>query len=96
MDHPLEVPPNAFQMDFDVLPTDIDAQNHANNVRVVDWMNTAAVEHSNQLGFDVPRYQEIGGIFVVRRHEIDYISPSFEGERLRWLRSAAASLSGAT
>jgi len=83
MDHPAEVPLNAFKMDFDVLPTDIDAQNHANNVRVVDWMNTAAVEHSNELGFDVPRYQEIGGIFVVRRHEIDYISPSFEGERLR-------------
>lgn len=73
---------NPFRVDRTVVADDIDAQGHVSNVRVLDWMNQAAIAHSEALGFDVPRYREIGGIFVVRRHELDYLAPAYEGEAL--------------
>ncbi|MGE0707188.1 MAG: acyl-CoA thioesterase [Planctomycetota bacterium] len=75
-------PPNAFRFEIEVVEADIDAQGHVSNVRVLDWMNQAAIAHSEALGFDVPRYREVGGIFVVRRHEIDYLAPAYLGQRL--------------
>lgn len=65
-----------------VQPEDIDAQGHVSNVKVVDWMNQVAIEHSDALGFDVARYREVGGIFVVKRHEIDYLASAYAGEEL--------------
>jgi acyl-CoA thioester hydrolase len=73
---------NPYVRHLTVLAGDIDAQGHVSNVKILDWMNQAAIEHSDALGFDVPRYREIGGIFVVKRHEIDYVSSAYEGERL--------------
>ena len=71
-----------FLLTWRVAAEDIDAQGHVSNVRILHWMNRAAIEHSEALGYDVPRYREIGGIFVVRRHEIDYLASAYEGEEL--------------
>lgn len=79
MEPPVRAP---FALEITVAPEDIDEQRHVSNVRVLDWMNRAAIAHSAALGFDFPRYQEVGGIFVVRRHEIDYLLPAYLGERL--------------
>lgn len=75
---------NAFRLEIEVAPPDIDALDHVSNVRYVDWMNRAAVEHSNALGWDLARYREIGGVFVVRRHEIDYLASARLGDKLVW------------
>ncbi len=75
-------PARAFVLSIAVSPQDIDAQGHVSNVRVLDYMNRAAIAHSETLGYDVPRYREVGGIFVVRRHEIDYLASAYEGETL--------------
>lgn len=74
--------PNAFALRLVVTPDDVDAQGHASNVRVVDWMNRAAIAHSEAVGMDLTRYRALGGTFVVRRHEIDYMAPAFEGEEV--------------
>jgi acyl-CoA thioester hydrolase len=79
---PMHVPSNAFAWPVTVSERDIDVQNHASNVAVVDWMNRAAWEHSKQLGFDAADYQKIGGMFVVRRHEIDYRAQAMLGDQL--------------
>jgi acyl-CoA thioester hydrolase len=76
------VPARAFVLPVRVAPGDIDAQGHVSNVRVLDYMNQAAIAHSDALGFDVARYREVGGIFVVRRHEIDYLASAYEGDEL--------------
>src|SRR3954468_11967328 len=73
---------NAFALKFAVVAEAIDELEHASNVRVVHWMNRAAVEHSRSLGFDVTRYRELGGVFVVRRHEIDYLASARLGDEL--------------
>ncbi|HZU98636.1 MAG TPA: thioesterase family protein [Planctomycetota bacterium] len=73
---------NPFVLRFTVTADDIDELDHVSNVRIVHWMNRAAVEHSTSLGFDVKRYRELGGVFVVRRHEIDYLASARKGDEL--------------
>lgn len=76
-------PRNAFVWEVTVEPDDIDGQGHASNVCVVKWMNSAAWEHSKALGWDIEQYRQLGGWFVVRRHEIEYHRPSLLGDVLR-------------
>ena len=66
------IPANAFAVSFVVKPTDIDGLNHAANYRICQWISDAALAHSYALGFDEARYRQLGGWFVLRRHEIDY------------------------
>ena len=51
---------------------DIDDADHVSNIVYVRWMQDLAIEHSNSHGWDWQRYVDFGGIFVVKRHEIDY------------------------
>jgi len=71
-----------FVLRYTVPAEDIDEQGRANNVAYVRWMNVVAVAHSNALGYPWERFVEIGAMFVVRRHEIDYRLPVFEGDVL--------------
>lgn len=73
---------NAFALRFPVTAEDIDELDHVSNVRIVHWINRAAIEHSRSLGFDYARYRELGGVFVVRRHEIDYLASARLGDEL--------------
>ena len=77
-----EVPINAFVMEVTVGDDDIDMQGHVSNLEIVRWMSRVAWAHSTALGFDEVKYQELGGWFVVRRHEIDYLAPAVAGDRL--------------
>ncbi len=54
--------------------SDIDVLNHVNNEVYLRWLMESAVAHSDYLGFPVSEYTKIGSAFVVRRHEIDYLS----------------------
>lgn len=82
-DHPPNhAPANAFVWPVTVDASHIDPQNHASNVAIVDWMNTAAWRHSVALGYDTPAYERLGGMWVVRRHEIDYHLPALLGDQL--------------
>lgn len=71
-----------FLLPWRVGREDIDDLNHVSNVRVLHWMNEAAKAHSESLGFDVARYHALGGVFVVRRHEIEYLRQIFRDEEL--------------
>lgn len=65
-----------------VCPTEIDALGHVNNVVYQQYLERAAVEHSAHLGFDLARYREFGGVFVMRRIGIEYLRPAIEGDAL--------------
>ena len=75
-------PTTPFIWPVTVSEKDIDPQEHASNVAVVAWMNRAAWEHSKSLGYDTPDYRRLGGMFVVRRHEIDYHASAYLGDKL--------------
>ena len=73
---------NPFALTFAVRREDLDELEHVSNVRVLFWMNRAAVEHSASLGWDLDRYRREGGVFVVRRHEIDYLASAKLGDQI--------------
>lgn len=75
-------PTNAFRLSITVDQSHIDPQGHVSNVTVVDWMNTAAWRHSVALGWSNAEYETIGGMWVVRRHEIDYHHPAVLGDEV--------------
>jgi acyl-CoA thioester hydrolase len=60
----------------------IDELGHASNVAWVRWVQDAAKAHSARSGFDYARYVELGAVFVVRRHELDYLGSALEGDEL--------------
>lgn len=71
-----------FIYPVEITPADIDEQGHVNNAVYVRWMDRAAYAHSASLGYGWDRYQALGTSFVVRRHEIDYLSGALLGERI--------------
>jgi acyl-CoA thioester hydrolase len=76
-----------------VADADIDELEHANNVAYVRWLQDVAIAHSSAVGLDFEAYKRIGGVFVVRRHEVDYLRPVVRGARLdvrTWIESAMA------
>jgi len=84
------VVPEPFSHFFEVPEEDIDNLGHASNIAVVRWVQDVAIAHSCAVGFGFDEYKSIGGIFVIRRNEIDYLRPVLRGERLElrtWLSS---------
>ncbi len=80
---------------FRVASDDIDALGHAGNVSWVRWVNGIAEAHSRAADLGPERYREMGVIWVVRRHEIEYLAEALEGEALEAL-TWVASWRGAT
>jgi acyl-CoA thioester hydrolase len=78
----IEPPANAFTHRFSVPLSDIDDLGHAGNVSWVRWVNEAAGAHSLSVGLDLEAYRKLGMIWVVRRHDIEYLGAAFEGEAL--------------
>lgn len=58
-----------FELPLDVLPSDIDALGHVNNVVYLRWVQDAAVAHWTAL---TTAEQRARIVWVAMRHEIDY------------------------
>lgn len=92
----LPMPPPArpqHTITIDVLDTDIDELGHASNIAYVRWIQEIAIAHSVAVGLDFEAYRRHGGVFFVRRHEIDYLRPVLRGDQLEvrtWIDSAMA------
>jgi len=78
-----------FEMAVPVLPSDIDEQNHVNNMVYLRWVQEVAIAHWRALA-PVDARDTIG--WVVLRHEIDYKTPATFGEEVilrTWVGQAA-------
>jgi acyl-CoA thioester hydrolase len=67
---------------------EVDGLGHVNNAVYLNYLEQAAIDHATLLGLDEARLRGLGGTFVARRHEIDYIRPALGGDALRvvtWL-----------
>lgn len=85
--------PSFFMLRMLVDDRDIDQLDHVNNLAYLRWVLDVALTHSTAVGLDVETYQRLGGVFVVRRHEIDYLRPVLRGESLElrtWIDSVFA------
>jgi acyl-CoA thioester hydrolase len=72
----------AFSKRVVVSSDDIDMLGHASNISFVRWIQDVAMEHSRAMGLGLAEYQGIGAVFVVRRHEVDYLRPARLGEEI--------------
>lgn len=88
-------PAHAFVHAFSVEESDIDELGHANNVVWVRWVNEAAIAHSRSAGLGPDTYFSMRMLWVVRRHDIEYLVPALAGESLEAL-TWVATLKGAT
>lgn len=82
-----------FILNVVVAEADIDELGHASNIAYVRWIQDAALAHSVGVGLGFEEYRKLGGIFFVRRHEIDYLRPVLRGDPLElrtWIDSVAA------
>ena len=78
----MNLPPsdrNVFVLPIKVSTSDIDDLNHVNNVVYVGWVQDAASAHWSAVASGELRSQ---CMWVVLRHEIDYLAPAFEGDLL--------------
>ncbi|MDI1446818.1 thioesterase family protein [Polyangium sp. 6x1] len=76
-------------------PDDIDELGHVSNVVYVRWVQDAAKAHAEALGWDRSALARAGAVFVVRRHEIDYLASVFVGDRIE-VRTHVARFGAAT
>ncbi len=71
-----------FTMPVTATEADIDEVGHVSNLVYLRWVMEVAMEHSRARGWDYPDYRTFGAVFMVRRHEIDYIAQVTLGQTL--------------
>lgn len=76
--------PDPHVLEVQVADRHIDLMQHTNNVVYLEWLEAVAWDHSRHLGLDEAAYQRLGHGMVARRHELDYLLPTFLGDVL-WL-----------
>jgi acyl-CoA thioester hydrolase len=71
--------PAVYEISLHVAAEDIDALNHANNIVYLRWVQEAATAHWFAAATE---QQKAEFIWVVLRHEIDYLRPALLGDEL--------------
>jgi len=71
-----------FQLPITATDADIDELDHVSNVVYLRWVLEAATAHSAARGWGHPEYRALGSVFIVRRHELDYLAPVLRGEQV--------------
>ncbi|HVK12182.1 MAG TPA: thioesterase family protein [Gemmataceae bacterium] len=68
-----------YEMSVRVQPQDVDGLNHVNNIVYLRWVQDVAIAHWRAIA---PPEDQAELIWVVHRHEIDYLSPAFPNDEL--------------
>jgi acyl-CoA thioester hydrolase len=71
-----------FRVSISAHTSDIDELEHVSNLVYVRWVLDTATAHSRAMGWGHAEYRELGAVFVVHRHEIDYLAQVAVGEQL--------------
>ena len=69
-----------FVLTVTAAPEDIDELGHVNNIVYLRWVQQVATAHWAAVA---PAAHQAAFLWVIVRHEIDYLRPSFVGETLR-------------
>ena len=84
-----------FRLEVLAVPDDIDELGHVSNLVYVRYVQEAAKAHSLAVGWSYEAYLKLGAVFVVRKHDIEYLAPAYAGDRIV-LTTFVASWSAAT
>jgi acyl-CoA thioester hydrolase len=69
-------------MEIAATDADVDELGHVSNLVYIRWILEAAMSHSRAAGWDFADYRALGAVFVVRRHEVDYMAQVVAGQHL--------------
>jgi acyl-CoA thioester hydrolase len=70
-----------FQWEIKVSDEVVDENGHVNNVAYVQWMQDAAIRHSEAVGCTA-RTVALGATWVARTHHVEYLRPGFAGDTI--------------
>jgi acyl-CoA thioester hydrolase len=77
-------PKTAFVIDVRVRYSECDPMGHVNNAVYLQYLEEAAIQHAAAAGWPESRLRaEAGGVFVARKHEIEYLRAAVPDD---WLR----------
>lgn len=91
--HQLTLPGDArprYTLTLRVRQYEVDILGRVNNVVYLHYLEQVAVEHADSMGFTRARMAALGGLFVVHRHEVDYLGAAEAGDTLAvttWVES---------
>ena len=89
-------PRSAFVLDVRVRYSECDPMGHVNNAVYLQYLEDAAIRHAAAAGWPETRLRaQAGGVFVARKHEIDYIRAAVPDDWLR-ITTWPSSMQGAT
>ena len=71
-----------FTLPFRATAAEIDELGHVSNQVYLRWVLEVAMAHSVARGWDYPEYRALGAVFVVRRHELDYLAQVTLGQEV--------------
>lgn len=71
----MESPP--YQLDIVADRADVDELGHISNLVFLRWVLDAATAHSFAAGWNHEAYRKLGAVWVVRRHELEYLRPVY-------------------
>lgn len=69
---------------------DVDALGHISNIAYVRWIQDVAVAHSAAVGFEPEQYLQRGSVFVVRKHEVEYLRSAKGGDEIELITFVAS------
>ena len=79
-DSPSQIP-GIYRHELIVTEGAVDQNGHVNNVVYVQWMQDAAINHSESVG-GTRATRAASATWVIRSHHIEYLKPAFSGEEL--------------
>lgn len=74
--------PERFRFPITATEADIDDLGHVSNLVYLRWVLEVATAHSAARGWDLAAYKQLGSVWVVRRHELDYLGQVTVGQQL--------------
>lgn len=74
--------PERFRFPITATEADIDELGHVSNLVYLRWVLEVATAHSASRGWDLAAYKRLGNVWVVRRHELDYLGQVTIGQSL--------------
>ncbi|MEZ4365109.1 MAG: acyl-CoA thioesterase [Kofleriaceae bacterium] len=76
----VDAPPGAFELRRTATAAEVDELEHVGNQVYLRWVLDVAQAHSDACGYPLAAYRSLGAVFVVRRHELDYLAPVRGGD----------------